>query len=112
MDDADLDADAAQRRLALMAAVEGDNWSRVVDEQTQETLQAAVAAGDSRQRSRQMGMPALAVAAAGAGDNPSSSGSTSPAASTAGSGVIVSPFSQPTVHRQVGEKTKPPAEVS
>lgn len=36
--------DAAQRRLNLIKAVKGDNWSAVIDEQTKATLPAAAAA--------------------------------------------------------------------
>eukprot|EP00882_Tetradesmus_deserticola_P029629 GHRQ01033209.1.p2 GENE.GHRQ01033209.1~~GHRQ01033209.1.p2 ORF type:complete len:285 (+),score=161.72 GHRQ01033209.1:1031-1885(+) len=95
-DDVDVDADAAQRRLALMAAVSGDNWSSVVSQQTDEALQAAVAAGGGRLGGRQNGAPEPGAAAAAAGSRPEQQ----PAAG----GAVVSPFSKPTVHRQVGEK--------
>eukprot|EP00882_Tetradesmus_deserticola_P012317 GHRQ01013056.1.p1 GENE.GHRQ01013056.1~~GHRQ01013056.1.p1 ORF type:complete len:463 (+),score=198.26 GHRQ01013056.1:85-1389(+) len=95
-DDVDVDADAAQRRLALMAAVSGDNWSSVVSQQTDEALQAAVAAGGGRLGGRQNGAPEPDAAAAAAGSRPEQQ----PAAG----GAVVSPFSKPTVHRQVGEK--------
>ncbi|KAF6255860.1 NifU-like domain-containing protein [Scenedesmus sp. NREL 46B-D3] len=70
LDDEDVDADAAQRRLALMAAVSGDNWSSVVSQQTEEALQAAVAAGGGRLGGRQNGAPEPAAAAAAAGTGP------------------------------------------
>jgi hypothetical protein len=99
LDDEDADADAAKRRLALLAAVQGDNWSGVVSQQTDEALQAAVAAGGGRLGGRQTGAPALAVAAAAA-----AGGGGLEQQPAGGGGAVVSPFSKPTVHRQVGEK--------
>lgn len=98
-DDEDVDQDAAQRRLALMAAVSGDNWSAVVSQQTEETLAAAMAAGGGRLGGRQTSAPVLAVAAAAA-----AGGGSGPEQQPAAGGAVVSPFSKPTVHRQVGEK--------
>lgn len=39
--------DAAQRRLNLLKAVEGDNWSAVIDSQTQDTIDPAVRAASA-----------------------------------------------------------------
>eukprot|EP00879_Flechtneria_rotunda_P013458 GHRR01014052.1.p1 GENE.GHRR01014052.1~~GHRR01014052.1.p1 ORF type:complete len:432 (+),score=154.38 GHRR01014052.1:100-1395(+) len=110
MDDQDTDADAAQRRLALIAAVEGDNWSAVVNDQTQEALQKAVEAGMDRQQQHQQSYDRAAEAGIGA----QQAGISAAAAAAGGAAAehIVSPFSRPTVHRQVGEKHKAADEAS
>lgn len=74
--------DARQRRLKLMAAVEGDDWSAVIDGQTQATMP---------DQSKQ----AAAAAASSSSSNSSSSGT---------DGQIVSPFSRANVHRKVGDE--------
>lgn len=126
-DDVDVDQTAAERRLALLAAVSGDNWSSVVSEQTQATLTAAVAAGGGRLGGRQL-PPDVAAPHPHhvAGRQPTTAGSgsssSSAAAASAGSGVavgavgagggdgdsgpVVSPFTMASVHRQVGESHK------
>ncbi|KAF8073253.1 NIFU1 [Scenedesmus sp. PABB004] len=89
-DDEDADVDAERRRLALLAAVSGDNWSAVVSGQTQETLDEAVEAGGGRLGGRQLGAQEMELAVAAAAAGP-------------GGGPVVSPFAQPGVHRKVGE---------
>lgn len=120
LDDVDADAAAADRRLALLAAVSGDNWSHVVSEQTQATLTAAVAAGGGRLGGRMLSPdeaqphPHAVPAHSGSSDSSSSAlaaaaGSGAAAAvggSSGSSGPIVSPFSKASVHRQVGEQHK------
>jgi hypothetical protein len=108
-DDVDADAAAADRRLALLAAVSGDNWSSVVSEQTQATLAAAVAAGGGRLGGRQLGADAAAPhpqhvhgrSAVAPGDAPAGD-----ASAGVDGGPVVSPFSKASVHRQVGEQHK------
>lgn len=95
-DDQDVDETAKQRRLKMIAAVQGDNWSEVISDQTTETL-AATAAAAAAKGTQTDRLPAMAVAAAAAAD-----GSDTRAAG----GQMVSPFSKPTVHRQVGEAHK------
>lgn len=134
-DDVDVDQAAADRRLALLAAVSGDNWSAVVSDQTQATLTAAVAAGGGRLGGRQLSPDAAAphphhvagrqgaagAAAAGSAAAGSSGSSTAAGAAAAtatavggsgeGSGPVVSPFTKASVHRQVGESHKATPEV-
>jgi hypothetical protein len=118
-DDVDVDQIAADRRLALIAAVSGDNWSSVISDQTQATLTAAVAAGGGRLGGRQLPADAAAphphhvagraaaMAAASGSSGSSAPGDTAAAAAAGdGSGPVVSPFSKASVHRQVGETHK------
>lgn len=67
--------DSRERRLKLMRAVEGDNWSAVIDSQTRETYD-----------------PQAAAAAATAAS----------AAAGATAGAVVSPFASASVHRKIG----------
>lgn len=72
--------DSRTRRLKLIAAVEGDDWSEVIQEQSAEAV-----VGSARQQAQQAGGEALAPPAAAP--------------------PIVTPFARASVHRAVGNSS-------
>ncbi len=109
--------DAKQRRLNLIKAVEGDDWSSVIDGQTQETMPdpaAATAAAQSASSSNSSN-PSAADSADGIIGSlaedvsvvESQPGSVE-SSSVGGDDVIMSPFSRSSVSSSIGTPPPPP----
>jgi hypothetical protein len=88
----------AFHREDMIKAVEGDNWSAVIDQQTQQ------ATGAPAPVPAPSGTPPSADGHSDSSSNGSATKAASAAGSSSGSGPVVSPFAQPQVHRTIGEK--------